>query len=142
MQIRINGNAATKLRALRAQLSDPRSLLQSISKNLAEETLELVRQGFEKEEDPYGEAWAPLKYRDGKILQDTGRLRSSWHTVTVSERGFSVAPAVDYAQYHQSGTARGLPKRRMVPDEGLPDEWKRRFSELVNQILRDHFSGH
>jgi len=140
VQIRIRGNASKKLRELRSKLSETRPLLQSISKNLAEETLELVRQGFENEADPYGGAWEPLKSREGAILQDTGRLRNSWHTVTTSDRGFVVGPAVDYAVFHQTGTSR-MPARPMVPDDGLPDEWKRRFSEITNQILSRHFNG-
>ncbi len=140
MQIRIKGSGGDKLRKLRARLNDARPILRTISKNLSEETLELVRQGFDKEEDPYGDGWEPLKSREGRILQDTGRLRNSWHTVTTSDRGFTVGPAVDYAPFHQTGTSR-MPARPMVPDQGLPDDWKRRFAEIVNQILSQHFNG-
>lgn len=140
MRLRLTGNGFDKLRDFQRKTEQAPRVLEVISKNLAEQTVELVRQGFEHESDPYGNDWAPLKYRDGRILQDSGRMRDTWHWEDVSARGYTVAPGVDYAVYHQDGT-RTIPARPMVPDQDLPDDWKRALSDIATRILSDHFNG-
>jgi len=91
-------------------------VLDLVGKQLAEETIELIRDGFESETDPYGNPWAPLKLRTGRILSDKGGLRSSWHQVSSSRRGFEVASGKLYAKWHQGGTGiYGPRKQRIVP---------------------------
>lgn len=113
-----------------------------VAENMAEEALELVREGFESESDPDGRKWQALKYRSGKILQDTGRLRTGWHRKTVTGNGFTIGPAVKYATYHQHGTRRGLPARRMVPsNKRLPGKWKQRLTDTAREVLEAHFTS-
>lgn len=109
--------------------------LKELSRNLAEEAIELVREGFSKEQDPYGAAWAPLKVRSGRILQDTGQLRSSFKVSRVSASGFRVSASKAYAAYHQSGTAR-MVARRMVPDGSLPALWRAQFAAAARDFMR------
>jgi len=46
---------------LAAKLASTPRVLTVASKNMADEALALVAEGFNKERDPYGSAWAPLK---------------------------------------------------------------------------------
>lgn len=82
--------------------------------NLAEESIELVHQGFEQSKDPYGNAWAGLEARDGKPLLDTGALRNSWHVVSFDDTSFKIAAGVWYAGVHQTGIT-------ITPREGTWD---------------------
>lgn len=110
-----------------------------LNQNLAEEAIDLIKEGFATETDPYGKPWAGLKYRSGKILQDTGRLRSSFKVAGVTRRGFRVNASANYAAFHQEGTSRGLPARRMVPDGRLPAEWKTAFVKAADVFMKRWF---
>ncbi len=113
-----------------------------MSKVAAEVSLTLIGEGFEDERDPYGEKWAEKKQPDGrKVLHgETTRLRNGWHVVGSDASGFEVAPSVDYAGYHQSGTSRMVP-RKMVPDasRGLPKEWADEFKAIAMATAINHF---
>ncbi len=141
----------------------------TVNEQLAEETIELIREGFQNSRDPYGDAWAPLVLRDGRPLEDTGGLKAAWFRQSVTARGFVVANAKRYASYHQDGTGlygprhqrivpikakvlrlgktgmvassvRGTPARKMVPERGrLPEAWKRRFVETAQEVLTEIF---
>lgn len=142
--------------------------LRLVNEQLAEETIGLIRDGFERSTDPYGRAWAPLVIRAGRPLEDKGGLKSSWHPANVGPDGFDVESGKDYAVYHQGGTGKygprktpivpidakalripgvgfrksvkGSPKRRMVPDAGhLPRKWRRRFVETALETLSELF---
>lgn len=67
-----------------------------------------VMRHFQAEEGPTGR-WKPLKYRKGKILQDTGRLRQS-----ISFRSDMTSAKIGtnliYAATHQFGRG-AIPKR-------------------------------
>lgn len=136
--------------------------LDTLSRNLAEETLELIREEFEHEQDPDGAPWQSLLLRKGKILQDTGGLRSSWN-YTSNRRGFTVGSGKVYAKWHQGGTGiygpsrqriyprnakalrlgrygyarsiKGIPPRRMVPDAGLPRAWVQRYESVADDVF-------
>lgn len=75
----------------------------ALAQNLGEEARTQVANGFRGERDPYGQPWAPLKRRKGKILRDTGRMAAS---VAVSQvgAGFQLEITADYAPNHQYGT--------------------------------------
>lgn len=108
--------------------------MQGLSRNLAEETVELVREGFDKERDPFGKRWAKLKYRSGRILQDTGRLRI-FKPGSVTAKGFTVSSGAPYGRYHQGGTRR-IPARKMVPDSGLPARWRTALVRVAKAYLK------
>jgi hypothetical protein len=138
--------------------------LQSLAANLCEEAIELVAEGFERETDPYGKAWARKRFPDGRqvLVGNTARLRRGWHRKSVSSGGFTIAPSVKYARYAQHGrgpvrakpgkalrfmvggkavfrkSVGPAPARKMVPDRGrLPDRWRK--SLLI--VARSYFKG-
>lgn len=109
--------------------------MRGLSRNLAEETVELIREGFDRQGDPYGRGWAPLKARSGKILQDTGLLRR-FKPTHVTVRGFTVSSGATYGPFHQSGTSR-MPARKMVPDGGMPARWMQRLERIAKGYLKE-----
>src|SRR5690606_37637300 len=131
---------------------------------MAEEAVELTRQTFEDEADPYGKPWAPLKLRSGRILAKTGGLKSSIH-VKPHGKGFTIGVGKSYAGYHQQGTGihgpkrqrikplrakalgpinpggkffrsvKGSPRRAMLPYDGLPPTWTEAFKEVAGETI-------
>jgi phage gpG-like protein len=135
----IFGGGFDSLKRWQRRLESAPKVLEVVAKNMAEEAMSLVGQGFQDEEDPYGKAWDALKRRKGRILQDTGRLRSSWHVKRIDTTGFTIAAGVKYARFHQDGTRRML-ARRMVPDAGnLPAKWRAQMTEAASEALVAHF---
>jgi len=80
--------------------------VRATSRALAEEVLFLIAEGFNKQADPYGNAWADKVFDDGRAILtgSTSRLRNGWHVKAVSRSKITVAPAVNYAAFHQTGT--------------------------------------
>ena len=140
--------------------------LKELSQNLADEALELVAEGFEKETDPYGKTWARKRFPDGRqvLVGKTARLRRGWHPKSVTAQGFQIAPAVNYAKYHQNGrgpiTAKPgkmlrfmingkpvfrksvgpAPARKMVPGKGrLPNAWRRALVATAQLYFTETF---
>ena len=132
------------LAELEQALSNPDAILVDISVGLAEETLNLVKEGFDAQADPYGKGWANTKSdKQGAghaILVESTSLKNSWNRQSVDADGFNVASAgVEYASYHQSGTSRVV-SRQMVPDEGdIPPAWEKRFDETAEEFLDEIF---
>lgn len=125
--VSIKGDSA-RLNGLIATLKDfaGSGPLSTLSKELAEESLYLIRQGFRKEQDPYGNDWAPLKHRKGRILRDTGRLANSFGRVRANRNGFVVGSNVDYSSVHQGGAS-------YTARPGMTSRYKGRF--VSNQRL-------
>lgn len=168
MKVKFSGDFAS-LDRFRKKVEQTPAALVTVNEQLAEEALELIREGFENSTDPYGAAWEPLVLRDGKPLEDTGRMKAAWFRQSATARGFSVANGTAYAKFHQGGTGiygprgerikpirakvlrlgktgmvarsvRGTPKRLMVPERGrLPEKWKRRFQETAQEVLTEIF---
>lgn len=136
----ITGNGIEMLRRWQRKIETAPEVLPKMSANMSEEALTLVGQGFQDEKDPYEKPWKPLKRRIGRILQDTGRLRSSWFRKRVDASGFTIAAGVKYAKFHQLGTVRLFP-RKMVPDPGpLPKGWQDALIAAAEEVLVDHFT--
>jgi phage gpG-like protein len=144
--------------------------LVTLNEQLAEESVELVREGFATSTDPYGEPWEPLVLREGQPLRDTGALQASWHRRSVSKSGFSIASSRNYAPYHQLGTgiygprkqpirpirtkalklpggiylysSKGSPPRRMVPETGrpLPERWRKAYVDTAHEVFTELFT--
>lgn len=85
-----------------------------MSQNLAEEARTQTSNGFQKQRDPYGKAWSPLKYRKGMALQLTGRMAASVSTLA-HERGFRIDIPVTYAAPHQYGARAHARKGGAIP---------------------------
>ncbi len=135
----IKGDFA-KLEGWSNRLERLESVKRIIVTNMGEELLELVREGFEKESAPDGSHWTPLKRRVGKILQDTGRMRNSFHRKALSSTSVTIGPAVSYAGFHQTGTSR-MVARKMVPDGKLPPGWKSRLQKIAKAALKSAIGG-
>lgn len=168
MKVKFSGDFAALKRFQKKVEQAPKAML-TVNQQLAEETIELIREGFDKSEDPYGSAWEPLVLRDGLPLQDTGGMKAAWFRQSATMRGFSVANAKSYSGYHQGGTGiygprhqrivpikakvlklgktgrvarsvRGTPKRRMVPERGrLPKAWRDRYVDTAQEVLTELF---
>jgi hypothetical protein len=103
----------------------------------------LVDDEYRKQQDPYGNAWAPLqrertrdrrarlravragrKPRGMRILQRTGRMRAGTGA-TATGHLLRVSVPVDYSLYHQRGTFK-MDRRAILPDVeggGNPETW-------------------
>ena len=169
-RIKLTGDFAV-LNDMVARLSNLEKVLPEISRNAAEETLSLIRDGFQKQEDPYGENWKKKAFPDGRavLVGKTARLRNGWHVKRANRSGFLVAPSVNYAQYHQGGTGvhgpkgtrikpkkaralrfeaggntifrrsvEGAPKRKMIPDRGLPARWRDALVDTAREVIESH----
>jgi hypothetical protein len=144
MKIRANGDSK-RLQEWQKALKSTNQLLQAMSRDLAEESIGLIRDGFRGQHDPYGKAWQKKKRDDGRAILTgkTSNLRTGWHVTRATRGGFTVAPSVRYAVHHQFGAPRAkIPKRMMVPGKGpLPPTWKSAFEESTQELLAAHFGG-
>lgn len=167
MSLRFTGDFS-KLDRFETRLGQAPKAFESLNQNLAEESIELIREGFDDGTDPYGKAWPALVVRDGKPLQDSGGLKASFNYKLLPD-GFRVGAGKDYAKHHQDGTGiygrsrsrlrpktakalripglgfrasvKGTPQRMMVPDaRGLPPTWSDRYVETAETVLT-HFFG-
>lgn len=145
-------------------LNDLPKEMRAMPRDMAEEAVELTRQTFEAEADPYGTKWAPLKLRTGKILQKSGGLKNSVH-VKASGKRFTIGVGKAYAAYHQQGTGlhgpkrqkirplrakalgpiqpgglffrsvKGSPRRPMIPYLSMPSAWSTAFAEVAEERI-------
>jgi phage gpG-like protein len=139
------------------QLSKPETL-SGLNKNLGEEALAQVEEGFSRQRDPYGKRW-PKSIRaqntGGQTLTDKARLRRSFSRqgVKASRYGFQIGSAVHYASTHQSGRVIkpkqkkalkfkignqwvvrkrvNIPQRMMLPEGELGPIWEPAFEEAI-----------
>lgn len=105
------------LERLRLVLEQPEQILELVSKSLAEETINLIKDGFRAETDPYGQRWEPKQKPDGRktLSGQTGRLKTGWKVTNRTQDEIRVSPSVEYAEYHQNPQAR----RRASASEAL-----------------------
>lgn len=126
-------------------LGSTNELLQAMSRDMAEEAIGLIRDGFRSQVNPYGKPWQAKKVDDGRAILTgkTSNLRSGWHVTRATRGGFTVAPSVRYAVHHQFGApGRNIPQRMMVPGRGkLPPKWSAAFKESSQELLAAHFGG-
>lgn len=75
------------------------------SRDMGAAAKEFVDRGFERQEDPFGNPWAPKKEPDGRpILQGkTGTLRK-WRIEYANSEGFKISSRAPYAGVHQRGS--------------------------------------
>lgn len=74
--------------------------------------------------------WAPIQ-RDGRILQDKGRLRASFIPF-FDEKDAGIGSELPYAVVHEEG--KGVTKRRMLP---IMDEVRRDVTAVYNKHVED-----
>lgn len=116
-------------------------VLTQISVGGAEELLSLTKDRFRTETEPGGRPWEPKKARDGRktLSGKTSRLKGGWHVKRTASDGFTIAPSVDYATYHQTGTKR-MAARKMVPEGHLPAAYSKALEEVATEALSAYFS--
>lgn len=140
--VRLKGDFG-KLRKMAATAARAPEVRGAVAKTIAEETVNLIKDGFREEKDPYGRAWKKKKRPDGrKVLSGkTGRLKG-FTPVTATASLVVVSPTVSYAKFHQGGT-RFLPVRAMIPTtgRGLPSEWVERYREAYEDAMKSLFGG-
>lgn len=104
--------ATADINALAAKLSQVqhrRPLMLKIGRALKTNT----QQNFRASRAPDGTPWLPLKYRTGKPLLDTGRLRSSI-TFDATNDQVRIGTNVKYARAHNQGIPGKLPQRQFL----------------------------
>lgn len=118
-------------------------VLKEMSASGAEELLNLVKDEFRTETDPYGKRWKPKQADDGRktLSGKTSRLKN-FQIKRATKSGFTIAPTVDYAAPHQTGAPkRNLPQRMIVPTRGLPRKWSKALAEIAEEALARHFAS-
>lgn len=139
------------LAELRERLDDPEPALRLVSASLAQETLNLIRDGFREQIDPYGKIWQPKKRADGRgtLSGKTSRLKTGWFATDVSADGFTISTPVAYALPHQeprinpeTGELK-RPRRMMIPDAdlGLSEAWAKVLEEDALDTMESYFLG-
>lgn len=104
--------------------------------------LKQASDSFARSRDPYGRPWRPLKYRRGKPLLKTGRMRGSM-SIGPRPRGFEIVITADYASFHQGGTSR-IPRRQILPEQdtgGLGPLWTKALGKASEALVRRRFLG-
>lgn len=86
----------------------------------------LYQLGFEREEAPSGDKWAPPKHDYGHpLMRDTRDLQNG-AVVTADGPSIRIEVDVPYARYHQEGTEI-MEDRKIVPDGPLGERWDRQI---------------
>ena len=86
-----------------------------------------------RQEGNDGTAWAPLKFRDGRILRKTGNLAGSYVFELVGNTAVKVGSPVEYSVLHQFGDG-NVPARPMLPSERIAIATTKR---LVNNYIKE-----
>jgi phage gpG-like protein len=108
------------------------------AKSAAPKIRRLITEEFNRGEDPYGNAWAPLKPatlargRRPPPLTDTRRLRRGIRVFPMAKAGIQITVDAPYAGFHQSGTSR-MGARPILPKRGLPKKWRAAIERSVKE---------
>lgn len=138
--ISLTGDFAA-LNAIVTQLEEAPEALLAANENMAEESIDLVRQGWRKQRAPDGKKWKVKVRPDGRaILVRTGTLRNSFAVTRVDLTGFTITGTANYGGFHQSGTSR-MVARKMVPENQLPAKWEIALNNAAEDALEEHFGG-
>lgn len=133
--VKVIGNLARNLR----KLGDVPS---RIAKRVADGITEELEHQFDTGTDPYGNAWAAIadatlrrrSYSKSRIpLTDSGAMAAKTYAKPLPGKGVAVVVAAPGA-IHQTGS-KFMPARKILPDRGLPEIWKR----IIDDAARDAF---
>lgn len=114
-----------RLQKMRDNLSNPSPTTQKVSVLMHKDVMD----HFGKTESDTG-SWKPLKYRKGKALQDTGRLRNSIKPTNTKDEAI-VGTNVIYAATHNYGRD-NIPQRKFL--------WlSKEIQENITNILGKYF---
>ena len=154
----------SKVRAIVAELKRAGALAKTaLPRNLGAELLTQAQLGFRNSVAPDGTPWAPLKFRSGKPLLDTGaHLYGSLHIARADPTAITLALGFAYAAVHQYGaTIRAkkaktlafrigggkrafakqvvIPARPMLPVGTLPERWAQALVATAEEVMRKAF---
>lgn len=127
MGIKIEDNLTFALEGMIKKAGETRKLMNVIAQDIVKET----NLNFRGEKDPDGKKWEKTK-RGGKILQDTGRLRSSISGEATADEA-KAGTNLKYAAIHQFGYPKKMPKRSYI---GITKKMKERYSEMYFKHLK------
>jgi phage gpG-like protein len=140
---KFSGNPQQLLRLQKRLQEVAGEALPEISEQLAEESLNLTREGFDKGRDPYGRRWKARKGRaTGRaLLVRSGLMRGSVF-VKSEARQFTVGFARGYATFLQRGTSK-MVMRMLVPTatRGLPARWAREYEDVALDVFEELLGG-
>lgn len=85
----------------------------AIMGELKDDSVGLVRKGYQAQRSPYGVAWAPATSTSGPLLQKSGKLLGSIGG-KASTDSFTLRARMRYGWYHQHGAAVRGRKRRVT----------------------------
>ncbi len=125
----------------------------ALSRQLAEEALDLIDDGFKRRSNPYGDRWTQTK-QPNPILEKSGNLRASFRIIATAPSGFSIRSDSEYGHFHQYGTThaartslktketfaeRGLSVRALVPTDagGMPAAYERAFDAVLVRYVKE-----
>lgn len=133
-----NGDIS-KMGQLAANVAKLASVPARASKRVAKEIESLIKEEFDHEADPYGNAWKPLAdstvERKGftTILEDSRAMRDSLSVTP--RRGAGVAITIDHpSEDHQTGwngPQGSGPARPILPSGRMPARWNQAIKESV-----------
>lgn len=96
----LKGDAYAKLDKIIAACDDSKPAMTTIGRVLSDR----IRLGFRTSKSPYGEAWKPITYRQGKPLVNNAHLLSSiGHHATKNSVTIGTDEDIIYAKIHQFG---------------------------------------
>lgn len=127
------------LERLITRLGTLASAPQAARREMRDEALRRIQEGFDRSRAPDGTAWKALKYRVGKPLDEGGDLRRSIKSSLAGALGLAFSADARYAAHHQFGAPRAnIPARPFLPGRELAPAWQSAFE----RILDKHITGH
>jgi hypothetical protein len=146
--IKLSGPGLKKLRTLERRIGDISTVKRRIAATQSEEALNLIKEGFDNQRDPYGKRWKKRKRETKKTLGrkvlsgETSRLKD-FAPKEISSKGFRVSATVDYASPHQKPRQGKRPQRMMVPSNGrgFPSAWRRPMNEAAEDAITEFLTG-
>ena len=117
-----------------------------LSRSLAEEYRTFMLDCFSQQQSPYGQPWAPTKWRiseggaDQSVLSSSGMLRNAATPQNISASGFQITTGVKYATTHQYG-ATIVPKNAKALCFPGPVTYKQTVSKSGRKTTRKISSG-
>jgi hypothetical protein len=110
----------------------------------------LIDGQWEAQQDPYGNAWAPLRpYTIAKkghavILEDSEVARRGTRVTPLPGGGIAIELGADYIGFHQTGFRVGdlrVPPRPVLPMVAMPIAWREAIDTAVREAMSAVMSG-
>ncbi len=135
-----------KLQLLKANLANLSRVPSQVAREASTSINGLIQQEFDRGQDPYGKAWAPLrsatlaKGRTPPPLTATGKMRGKTLAKPLQSIGIGLEfpfPGV----FHQKGT-RKMRARPVLPYGGMPRAWTAAIKIATAKALAKQLGAH